>query len=123
MVLDLDETLVNTTTEFVEDFDYKFHQPCCDNEAFITVFVKLRPFLNIFLDFMSNYYELAIFTAAQQEVNSANKYADYIINYIDKKKVITSRLYRQDCTRYKNGNIKDVTKFGRNLKDVILIDV
>lgn len=72
-MLDLDETLVNTTTEFVEDYDYKFHQPCCDNEAFITIFVRLRPFLDIFLDFMSDYYELAIFTASQQEVVVPNE--------------------------------------------------
>ena len=71
-MLDLDETLVHTTTELVEDFDYKFHQPCCDNEAFLTVFVRLRPFMDIFLEFMANYYEIVVFTAAQQEVTSFN---------------------------------------------------
>jgi TFIIF-interacting CTD phosphatase-like protein len=68
LVLDLDETLVHTTTELVEEFDFKFEQPCNDNGAFITVYVRLRPFLDIFLEFMANYYEIAIFTAAQQEV-------------------------------------------------------
>lgn len=119
----MDETLVNTTTKFIDDYDYKFHQPCCDNEAFLTVFVKLRPFLDVFLEFMSKYYELAIFTAGQQEVASSNKYADYIINFLDKKKLIGQRLYRQDCTRYKNTHIKDLRKFGRELKDIILLDV
>lgn len=69
LVLDLDETLVHTTTEAIEDYDYKFEQPCCDGEAFITVYVRQRPFLNTFLECLSNHYELAIFTAGQKEVS------------------------------------------------------
>lgn len=37
---------------------------------------------------MSKYYELVIFTAALQD------YADFILDIIDSKKLIASRLYR-----------------------------
>lgn len=71
LVLDLDETLVHTTTELVEEYDYKFEQPCNDDGACITVYVRLRPFLDIFLEFMAKYYEIVIFTAGQKEVRCA----------------------------------------------------
>lgn len=45
-----------------------------------------------------------------------------MINYLDKKKLISRRYYRQDCIRSKNTNLKDLTKLGRDLKDIILID-
>lgn len=122
MVLDLDETLVHTTTDLVEEYDYKFRQPCVDGEGFLTVFVRLRPFLDIFLEFMAKYYELVVFTAAQQEVQLFDQYADYVIDFLDKKKLISRRYYRQHCTRSKNTNLKDLTKLNADLKDIILID-
>lgn len=121
-MLDLDETLVHTTTELVEEYDFKFQQPCPETGTFLTVFVRMRPFLDIFLDFMSDYFELVIFTAAQQEVASIHQYADLVIDKMDKKKRISRRYYRQHCTRSKNNNLKDLTKLGASLKDVILLD-
>merc|ERR1712226_1241847 len=32
------------------------------------------------------------------------------------------RLFREACTRYPNGYVKDLSKLGRDLKDVIIID-
>lgn len=50
LVLDLDETLIH----YVEE----------ENNAFI----QIRPYAEEFLEEMSNYYELVIFTAAMKDV-------------------------------------------------------
>ena len=69
LVLDLDETLLHSSTEPLECADVVYDQPCSNNETNIQVYVKLRPFLHVFLEYMSNYYDLAIFTAAHQDVS------------------------------------------------------
>lgn len=51
------------------------------------------------------------------------KYADKVIEYLDKKKLVSQRLFRENCTFYKRGFVKDLSKLGRNLKDLIIIDV
>lgn len=68
LVLDLDETLIHSSSEQLECADLVYDQPCCVTGSSIQVYVKLRPFLHVFLEYMSNYYDLAIFTAAHQDV-------------------------------------------------------
>lgn len=53
-----------------------------------TYFVRKRPFLKEFLEKMSHYFELVVFTASLRE------YADKVINYIDPKGYIKRRYYR-----------------------------
>lgn len=65
---------------------------------------------------MSNYYEIIVYTAAVQE------YADKVIDYIDKTKVISRRLYRSDCYRLNNGFYKDVASHGYQQNKVVIID-
>lgn len=48
----------------------------------------VRPYCNKFLQELSQYYEIVIFTAAMQD------YADWIVDGIDNKKYISHRLYR-----------------------------
>jgi CTD small phosphatase-like protein 2 len=48
----------------------------------------VRPFAEEFLVEASKFYEIVIFTAALPA------YADFILNIIDKQKVISHRLYR-----------------------------
>ena len=71
LVLDLDETLVHYEDDGIVGQFY------------------LRPFAPEFIEEMSKYYELVIFTAALQD------YADWIIDRLDEKKRISHRLYRQ----------------------------
>jgi TFIIF-interacting CTD phosphatase-like protein len=79
----------------------------------ITILLKLsdsqgqflvRPYTNFFLDEMSKYYEIVIFTAALQE------YADFILDKIDKGKVISNRLYRHHAVPNGPGFIKVLIK-------------
>ena len=64
----------------------------------------------------AKYYEIVIFTAAQQE------YADWILDRLDKQKCISHRLYRQHTDLRNNVNIKDLSKIGRCLSKTIIVD-
>ena len=69
-----------------------------------------------FLNEMSKYFELVVFTAGLKE------YADWILNDLDKQGFISHRLYR-DQTKHKNGVYqKDLSKLGRDLRKTIIID-
>jgi len=66
---------------------------------------------------MSKYYEIIIFTA------SLKKYAEPLIAKMDEKKVIAHKLYREDCICIDNVFVKDLSRLGRELKNVIIVDV
>ena len=65
---------------------------------------------------MSNIYEIVMFTA------SLSRYAEPLYYKLDKKKVTTCLLYREHCTYYNGLFVKDLSKLGRSLNDVIIID-
>ena len=79
--------------------------------------LQIRPFLYDFLRSVKNYYELIIFTAATQD------YADPIINAIEEKgKFFDYRLYRIHTTIINNDFVKDLSKLGRNMNKIIIVD-
>jgi len=99
LVLDLDETLVH----YVEDEE--------------SAYILIRPGAESFLEELYKHYELVIFTAATQD------YADFVLNELDKNKRISYRLYRQHtCQTEFCNNIKDLSKLGRNISKVAIID-
>jgi Dullard-like phosphatase family protein len=98
LVLDLDETLVH----YFED----------ENEAY----VKVRMGTEDFIRELSKYCEIAIFTASTQN------YADIVIDGLDCKALIDYRLYRQHTTLINGVNIKDLSKLGRDMNKIIIID-
>lgn len=65
---------------------------------------------------MAEYYEVVVFTAALQE------YADWVLNQIDPDGCIKYRLFRQHAVPCGNSFAKDLTKLGRNLKKIIIVD-
>lgn len=74
--------------------------------------------LDAFLFEMSQLYEIILFTASQK------LYADKIIDQIDPKKRIAHRLYRQHCiVLNKSAYLKNLNLLGRNVKDIIIVDV
>ena len=103
VVLDLDETLIR----------YDIH-----NDKFDPKFLIKRPYLYDFLSCLINKKcELIIFTASSKE------YADPIINEIEKeKKYFARRLYRQHTVLIEDNYIKDLTKLGRDLNKIIIVD-
>ena len=98
LVLDLDETLVH----YFED----------ENESY----VKVRLGTEHFIKELSKYCEICIFTA------STKYYADIVIDGLEYNNLIDFRLYRQHTTMEKGINIKDLSKLGRNLEKIIIVD-
>ena len=64
----------------------------------------------------SKFCEIAIYTSAVKE------YANPIIDYIDKNKVISKRLFREDCYKTNDNYYKDFRKQGFDSKKVIIVD-
>ena len=102
LVLDLDETLIH-------------FKPNPNNEESGTI--KIRPYLMEFLEKIKDYYELVVFTAATQE------YADPIINALEtNKKYFDYRLYRKHTIIIDNDFVKDLSKLGRDMSKIIIVD-
>ena len=98
LVLDLDETLVH----YIEEKDRHY--------------VQVRPFAEYFISEMGKYFELVIFTSAEEE------YANVVLEEIDKNKVITYKLYRRHVEYNDGFCLKDLNKIGRDLRKVCIID-
>lgn len=114
LVLDLDETLVHCSTEPQLYSDAEFSLQF--NGVSFNVAARFRPYLKKFLETVSEWYELVIFTASQKV------YADRVIEHFDDKKIIAHRLYREDCTNVCGNFIKDLSVLGRDLSKTIFID-
>ena len=99
LVLDLDETLAHVSNQNNKNK------------------VILRPYLHEFLRTMKHYYELVLFSFGTKE------YVDPIVDIIEKnEKFFEYKLYRQHATLYRNEFIKDLSKLGRDLNRVIIVD-
>ena len=66
---------------------------------------------------MKNFFELIVFTAATQD------YADPIIDAIEQKgTVFDYRLYRIHTNIIENDFVKDLSKLGRDMSRIIIVD-
>ena len=101
LVLDLDETLIH------------FKQGNNEQEGV----VRIRPGVTEFLKEIGKIYELIVFTTATQE------YADLLIDAIEEDKIyFDHRLYREHAIIVDNDFVKDLTRIGRPLDKIIIID-
>ena len=101
LVLDLDETLIA----------FKINR---NKENGL---LKFRPGIDYCLLKLKNIYEIIVFTSATQE------YADPIINCIEQnEKYFDARLYRQNTIIYENDFVKDISRIGRPLNSIIIVD-
>jgi Dullard-like phosphatase family protein len=100
LVLGLDETLIN-----FQQINYT------------QGVLKLRPFLIEFLDNVSQYYELILFTSETQY------YAEPIIKAIEHRKNYFDYIfYRENCIKIGNDYVKDLIRIGRPLDSTIIVD-
>ena len=76
----------------------------------------VRPFVDQFLKRMHKIYELVIFTA------SLSKYAEPLMTHLDPQKMCSYLLFREHCTFFNNAYVKDLTRLGRPMKDIIIVD-
>ena len=99
LVLDVDETLIHFFFTYINGMFF------------------VRPYCIEFLNDINKYYEIVTFTAGTKE------YADNILNLLDiNDNLIKYRLYRQHTTIMGCNVFKDLTKLGRDLNKLIIID-
>ncbi|CAL8387569.1 unnamed protein product [Gadus morhua 'NCC'] len=108
VVIDLDETLVHSSfkpgTMLILSFQWK------SMEQFI------RPHVDEFLKRMGELFECVLFTA------SLSKYADPVSDLLDKWGAFRGRLFRESCVFHRGNYVKDLSRLGRDLHKVIIID-
>ena len=114
LVLDLDETLVHSSFKPVENADITL--PIEIDGQVCTIYVLVRPHVAEFLKRMAKIYELVVFTA------SLSKYAEPLMLKLDPNNFCAYKLFREHCTFYNNAFVKDLTRLGRSMKDVIILD-
>ncbi|OMJ90753.1 hypothetical protein SteCoe_6830 [Stentor coeruleus] len=115
LVLDLDETLVHSTQQLIENPDNIVTLSNGNNTR--TLYVKYRPGLMEFLRKVLKFFEVVVYTA------SAKEYAEQVINKLDpQRKMLKYRLYRDDCMQIGGHFVKDLSRLGRDLSQVIILD-
>ncbi|CAH1286446.1 unnamed protein product [Diabrotica balteata] len=123
LVLDLDETLVHShhngvvrqtvrpkmPPDFVLDLIIERHP--------VQFFVHKRPHVNYFLDIVSQWYELVIFTA------SIEVYGTEVADRLDAGTgILSRRFYRQHCTQEMGSFTKDLSTVSNDLSSIFIID-
>ena len=111
IVFDLDETLIHCSKDLN-----------INSNTITTVvqpIIKIRPYAIKLIVYLSQYFELVLFTASIEE------YADIVSKCFDK--YIHYKLYRKHTTKVINENgkeiyVKDLRKLGRCLNNICIVD-
>ena len=114
LVLDLDETLVHSSFKPTKNPDYII--PVVIEGTTHKVYVAKRPGVDEFMRAMGEIYEIVIYTA------SLSKYADPLLDLLDRHKVIRHRLFREHCVNHEGGYVKDLALLGRPIETTVIID-
>ncbi|KAJ3107099.1 Nuclear envelope morphology protein 1 [Physocladia obscura] len=117
LVLDLDETLVHSTSTSSRHHDHII-EVLVDKHVCL-YYVYKRPGVDAFLKKVSQWYKVVVFTASMPE------YADPVIDWLDKDRTLISRRYfRQSCTLLDSGLhfTKDLSIVEPDLSTVVLLD-
>ena len=102
LVLDLDETLISFKLDSNEE-----------NKGTI----RFRPYLDSFLQKVKEKYELIVFTSGTKD------YADPLEDAIEQeRKYFDARLYRQHTIAYGKDIVKDISRIGRPLDKIIIVE-
>jgi RNA polymerase II subunit A small phosphatase-like protein len=115
LVLDLDETLVHSSFQPpIGQADYVI--PIDIEGRVVKVHVTKRPHLDEFLEYIAGKFEVVVFTA------SLAKYADPLLDLLDKNKCISWRLFRDACHNVQGNYVKNLECLGRDAGSVIIVD-
>ncbi|KNE62805.1 dullard-like phosphatase domain-containing protein [Allomyces macrogynus ATCC 38327] len=115
LVLDLDETLLHSSFKLVPNAD--FIVPVEIDRQIHHVYVQKRPGVDAFLRAVGDKFEVVVFTA------SLAKYADPVLDLLDPhRNLVKHRLFRESCLHHKGQYVKDLSRLGRDLANVIIID-
>ncbi|TPX30406.1 hypothetical protein SmJEL517_g06019 [Synchytrium microbalum] len=115
LVLDLDETLIHSTSRGSRNHDHMI-EVLVDKHVCL-YYVYKRPHVDLFLQRVSQWYHLVIFTASMPE------YADPVIDYLDKSRTLISRrFFRSACTQNNGIYLKPLHVIEPDLSQVCLLD-
>ncbi len=114
LVLDLDETLVHSSFTPIPDPDFEI--PLEMQGETHMVYVKKRPGVDEFLQKVCQWYEVIVFTA------SLALYANPVMDLLDPQGLVHGRLYREHCVFTAGCYVKDISKLGRDLSRIIIVD-
>ncbi|XP_078282381.1 CTD (carboxy-terminal domain, RNA polymerase II, polypeptide A) small phosphatase-like a isoform X1 [Rhinoraja longicauda] len=114
VVIDLDETLVHSSFKPINNAD--FIVPVEIDGTVHQVYVLKRPHVDLFLQKMGQLFECILFTA------SLAKYADPVADLLDRWGVFRARLFRESCVFHRGNYVKDLSRLGRDLSKVIIVD-
>ena len=126
LILDLDETLIHLrqkkeVVNLKNDIDininnmsdYNYNLDKNKNKYLLQFRIGLFSFLTL----LKPFYEIISFTSATRE------YADVIINEIEKKRSFFDfKFYREHCLIYKDTFVKDISRIGRDIQKIIIVD-
>ena len=127
LVLDLDENLIHlrqkkdvinikndVNIKINNKSDYFYDNYDKNHNKYL---LQFRVGLFSFLTILKPFYEIISFTSATKE------YADVIINEIEKKrKFFDHKFYREHTVIYKDTFVKDISRIGRDIKKIIIVD-
>ena len=124
LVLDLDETLIHSFFNPIENSDFQLNIQIYDeinNKEYNKIYIKKRPGLNIFLNELNKYYKIYIFSSSPED------YVSEIVKNIDKKRIIVKFFSKNDCLTIPGDDdfgiyIKDLKKIDKDLSNILLLD-
>ncbi|KAJ8330409.1 Nuclear envelope morphology protein 1 [Batrachochytrium dendrobatidis] len=115
LVLDLDETLIHSTSRGSRRHD--FIVEVLVNSHICLYHVYKRPHVDLFLRKATEWFKIVIFTASMPE------YADPVIDWLDSTRTIVSKRYfRESCTSFFGTLTKNLEVVESDLSQVCLID-
>lgn len=123
LVLDLDETLIHshhdglvrptvkpgTPPDFILRVEIERHP--------VRFYVYKRPHVDFFLQVVSQWYDLVVFTASMEIYGAA--VADKLDN---NKGILARRYYRQHCTLDIGSYTKDLSAINKDLSKILILD-
>jgi len=115
LVLDLDETLISASQRHQGRHDLSIRISV--NGAPSTFFIKKRPHVDFFLETVSQWFELVVFTA------SLSTYANAVIDQLDPSRRIKQRYFRHNCINTGGGYyVKDLSIVCKDMRKIVIID-